>query len=201
MLWAFRHFLFSHNAPGLFFKRLSLPDGPLTPETGGTGAEEFAISRIDRIDGTFERRFNDVLAELDYAAPFTLSEADRRLGRGEQFIVACRGDAIAGWGWFAVDRVFCADFNCAIQIPRGQAYAYNIFVSRRLRRRGLATRLLTAAEPCLAPLGVFANWALIYDWNVASQKAFMKAGYERIGRYSILTVLGFRIRRCPELVQ
>jgi len=46
------------------------------------------------------------------------------------------------------------------------------------RRRGLARRLLAAAEELFQELGLFITVALIEGWNEASLKLFLQEGYQ-----------------------
>ncbi|WP_432821475.1 N-acetyltransferase family protein [Trichloromonas sp.] len=198
MFWSLRRFVFLSKNPGVFFKQLSQVSDGISVEKRETS---FSFSRIDTIDSNFEKKITEVLASIDYKPPFSLEDASSRLNRGELFVVIYHDVEIAGWGWFALAKAECEEFNCSIKIRDGQAYAYNIFVNKKYRGNDLATHLLTSSEPYLRQLNVDLVWAIIYDWNVPSQKAFVKAGYEKIGYYKMLNVLGVKFHHCPDIIK
>jgi GNAT superfamily N-acetyltransferase len=197
MLWAFRQFLFSYKAPGLFFK--SLPDvAHLSARKTSTDA--FSISRVGAINNAFEKRFNHTISGLDYKLPFTLSEAQKRLDRNEIFFVINHEESIVGWVWYALNQADCTDLGCSIRLRKGHAYAYNVFISKTHRGSGLAARILLATECDLINMGITDIWAIIYNWNISSQKAFFKAGYSKIGYCRALNILGMKYRRFPAII-
>jgi ribosomal protein S18 acetylase RimI-like enzyme len=197
MIWWFRRHIFCYRSPDSFFKEL-----PATVDsTNGPSEDEFRFSTVEAIDLAFENCFRHAAVELGHRLPFTLATARARLRQGQRFIVIYSATDIAGWGWFALREARCDDLFSSIRIRPGQGYAHNIYVRTEYRGRELATRLLLAAEPQLRKDGLSAVWAMIYPWNIASQKAFIKAGYRKIGSYRYVNILGLKLHRRPSLIQ
>ncbi len=58
-----------------------------------------------------------------------------------------------------------------------RGWVNRLTVDQDYRRRGLARRLLAAAEEVLREQGLFITVALIEDWNEASMALFLQEGY------------------------
>ena len=186
MLWRLREFIYFYKNPLVVYKDISNQEN-LTR----TFNDDFEFVKIDHIDKLMEEKLSKEINMLGSESPFTLEDAISRLGCGEVFIIIFHKGDIAGWNWFAIGDVKCADFGCNLKLRAGQAYSYNTFVNKKYRGFNLATRLVVASETHLKTNKIESVWGIIYDWNVASQKAFIKAGYEIIGSYGVLNLFGF----------
>jgi ribosomal protein S18 acetylase RimI-like enzyme len=198
MLWELRRLLLFLRTPAIYFK--SLPEAT-KPGDMKCKFDAFSISRLEDLDDSYEKQISDALIASDFKPPFTIAEARQRLKKNELFLIISRDDLIAGWVWITLHRAHCDDLGCTFSLREGQAYAYNLFISKIFRGSGLASHLLLTAEHNLARMNINAVWAIVYDWNLSSQIAFLKAGYSKIGRCLALNILGIKCRLLPSRIR
>ncbi|PRQ08742.1 GNAT family N-acetyltransferase [Enhygromyxa salina] len=107
---------------------------------------------------------NRVIEWEDHVAWFTaqLSRGDRHL-----FVVEVDGDCVA---FVRLDASAASEGVCTISVN----------VAPEARGRGLGVGVLRAATPIAAGLGFVEIEALIRADNLASQRAFARAGYEQV---------------------
>jgi GNAT superfamily N-acetyltransferase len=100
--------------------------------------------------------------------------------RGDLCIGAWRGEALAGYAWFAYAEAPHLD-GVWVRVPAEAVYRYKVLVRPGWRRRGVAGFLYAAADPLVARPGRGFVVTCIAAHNGASIAASLKSGDAPLG--------------------
>ena len=103
-----------------------------------------------------------------FSDPWSAAQLRECLAPGVDFLVAVRGDAVAG---YAV-AVHAAD----------EGEILNLCVAPAARRAGLGRALVRALLDCLARRGARAAYLEVRDSNQAARRLYERAGFTPVGR-------------------
>lgn len=135
--------------------------------------------------------------QFDYAYIPLEIEAAREQGHIMGLLAI--GGRNAGYVKVAVGEAYVTDFRRRIRLPSQTAFIYDTFVHPEFRRRGGAYLMVAAVMAELRGRTYRWLWCHIPRWNLASQKAFRKNGFEKMGTVRNIRLPGwtFSTRR-PE---
>jgi GNAT superfamily N-acetyltransferase len=94
-----------------------------------------------------------------------------------------------------VKEVYVLDFHRVLHLPPATAIIYDTFVVPELRCRGLGESILSRTAHYLEDAGYQALWAQIPEWNVASTKMNIKAGFQPVGKVRYIRSFGKEVFR------
>ncbi|HXT37863.1 MAG TPA: GNAT family N-acetyltransferase [Chloroflexota bacterium] len=110
----------------------------------------------------------------------SVAEVHRRLADSGSAILALDGDTIAGYGWVQYGRVRIPDLRLAFSLPKHQVYIWDCVTLPAYRGHGIFPGLLRYLLELLRRQGIEQVWAAIAPGNLASQRAFAKAGFRLV---------------------
>jgi ribosomal protein S18 acetylase RimI-like enzyme len=91
-------------------------------------------------------------------------------------------DEIAAYGWVSYDAIRIHELEITIPIPRGHAYIWDCTTMEPFRGRGIFPGLLRFMLEDLRLQGQVQAWAAVEPGNVASLRAFERAGFRLVAR-------------------
>jgi len=90
-------------------------------------------------------------------------------------------------------RVYITDYWRILTLPPGIAFLYDSYVAPELRGQRILGQMVTEAMTELRRRGLTHLLCHIPAWNLASQKAYRRCGFEPIGQIAYRRVLGVSI--------
>ena len=159
---------------------------------GKDKAPPFTVARVRfaGLDGGQERDLARVIG-------ISVSDLRRRLEDFGSAALALDGDTIAGYGWVRYGMVRIPDLRLEIALPKDHVYIWDCLTFPAYRGRGIFPGLLHYLLDDLDRQGIRQAWAAIAPGNLASQRAFAKAGF-RLVAYTDGGVGTFAARPTPE---
>ena len=121
-------------------------------------------------------------ARQDVASRLELDEAycREKWGRGDTVLYATLSGQAIGIAWCARSHVYVPELAREVRPGAYECYIHDVFVAHDARGRGVAPVMLEALARRLRQRDVYRAWALIAPDNVASTRAFEKAGYASV---------------------
>jgi ribosomal protein S18 acetylase RimI-like enzyme len=117
---------------------------------------------------------------LARASGISMAEVHRRLADSGSATLALDGETIAGYGWVQYGMVRIPDLRLAFSLPKHHVYIWDCLTLPAYRGRGVFPGLLRHMLDVLSRQGIVQVWAAIAPGNVASQRAFAKAGFRLV---------------------
>ncbi|MBI5235122.1 MAG: GNAT family N-acetyltransferase [Deltaproteobacteria bacterium] len=117
-------------------------------------------------------------------------EVESALANGHIFGCVRRNDEIAGYVKIGIGPTYIHDFGRTIRFPDGVAFIYDTFVAPEYRGKRIGLYAVSGALNHLKRAGFKGVWCHIEEWNCASLKTFMRAGFTEASRIRFMRVLG-----------
>jgi len=110
----------------------------------------------------------------------SVAEVHRRVADFGSAILALDGDTIAGYGWVQYGRVRIPDLRLDFSLPKHHVYVWDCVTLPAYRGHGIFPGLLRYLLEIVRRQGIAQVWAAIAPGNLASQRAFAKAGFRLV---------------------
>ncbi len=117
-------------------------------------------------------------------------EVESAVANGHIFGCVCRGDEIAGYVKIGAGPVYIHDFGRTVRFPSGVAFIYDTFVAPEYRGKRMGLYAVVEALSHLKRAGFKGVWCHIEEWNSASLRTFMRAGFTEASRIRFMRVVG-----------
>lgn len=89
-----------------------------------------------------------------------------------------------------VKEAYMLDFCRVLHLPPATAIIYDSFVLPEFRRKGLGASILSRTADHLRKKGFTTLWAQIPEWNAASVKMTVRAGFQPVGKVRYIRSFG-----------
>lgn len=197
MKWFLRRKFFFITSMSVFECKLS-DNQTSTQQMKSLEENKIEVNRIKQIDDAIKDQLENSLKKSDITPTFNINEAKKRIDKGSYFFILKCNENIIGWSWAKVGTVFFDEFQDTINLKEKHAFAYNSFILKEYRGKGLISLLYQEKLNHLKKDGIVKVWALVHKWNKKSLKSFNKMKWTKLGNYTFLRVLFFNLKFPPD---
>jgi GNAT superfamily N-acetyltransferase len=123
--------------------------------------DEIKVGSLDYLQD-LDREIAVFKQHIDWKDMWDIKEAERRLLNNWEVFLFIPENIIKGWYWLDVSN----------------KEPFNLYVNPEYRRKGWGFKMLLAMNQLAKDLGFNELHCYVDDWNVTSQKLFLKSGWE-----------------------
>lgn len=125
--------------------------------------QEIKLGSLDYLDD-LDREIQVFKQVIDWKDMWDIKEAERRLLNNWKVLLFIPQKEIKGWYWFKTDN----------------SETFNFYINPDYRRKGWGFKMLLAMNQLAKDLGFNELHCYVDDWNVTSQKLFLKSGWKKL---------------------
>ena len=125
--------------------------------------QEIKLGSLDYLDD-LDREIQVFKQVIDWKDMWDIKEAERRLLNNWKVLLFIPQKEIKGWYWFKADN----------------SETFNFYINPDYRRKGWGFKMLLAMNQLAKDLGFNELHCYVDDWNVTSQKLFLKSGWKKL---------------------
>lgn len=128
--------------------------------------ENFKQIKLGSLDylADLDREIQVFKQVIDWKDMWDIKEAERRLLNNWKVLLFIPQKEIKGWYWFETDN----------------SETFNLYINPDYRRRGWGFKMHLAMNQLAKDLGFNEIHCYVDDWNVTSQKLFLKSGWKKL---------------------
>ena len=121
---------------------------------------------------------------------YNRKEIETGLNEGHYFAHVKLASEIIAYSKVGMNRVYVGDYSEIVELPRGVALLYHIYVLREHRKNNVAKYLLAKLLAELKRGGYRTMCCQIATWNEPSMRLFGSLGFERIAHVRFARLFG-----------
>ncbi len=158
-------------------------------------------SNAVQLPAVYEVNFSETSKTIQYMEeknvlyPFMYIPKEIRsaLKNNHIYPVLKHNNEIIGYIKLGLDICWVVDFENNIHLPHGYAFIYDSFIDPDFRGKSIGPALIYQTVLFLREKGYNTIWCHIPSWNIASQKAYLKAGFVEESRIKYLRIFFLRL--------